>query len=65
MKLPKKWPKVVERGHSIVKIYRTPSNGSNQYTTVYYLGEKRVRKTYSDYGMAFTDAETTASTLSR
>jgi integrase len=64
MKLPKTWPKVVERGHSIVKIYRTPSNGCDQFTLVYYLGEKRIRKTYSDYGKAFTDAETTATKLS-
>ena len=64
MKLPKAWPKVVERGHSIVKIYRTPSNGCDQFTLVYYLGEKRIRKTYSDYGKAFTDAETTATKLS-
>ena len=64
MKLPKAWPKVVERGHSIVKIYRTPSNGCDQFTLVYYLGDKRIRKSYSDYGLAFTDAETTATKLS-
>jgi integrase len=64
MKLPKSWPKVVAAGHSIVKIYYTPSNGSDQFTLVYYLGDKRIRKTYSDYGKAFTDAETTAAKLS-
>jgi hypothetical protein len=64
MKSPKSWPKVVAEGHSIVKIYRTPSNGSDQFTLVYYLGKKRVRKTYSDYGKTFTDAETTAAKLS-
>lgn len=64
MKKPKVWPKVVKVGHSIVKIYRTPSNGREQFTVSYYLGDKRVRKTYSDYGKAFTDAETTAAKLS-
>ena len=64
MKKPKKWPKVVKVGHSIVKIYRTPSNGKEQFTVSYYLGDKRIRKTYSDYGKAFTDAETTADKLS-
>lgn len=65
MKLPKTWPKVVERGHSIVKIYRTPSNGKEQFTLAYYLGEKRIRRTYADYQKAFTDAETTATKLSQ
>ena len=65
MKLPRSWPKVVERGHSVVKIYRTPSNGCDQFTNVYYLGDKRVRKTFADYGKAFTDAETVATKLSQ
>src|SRR5688500_2619399 len=65
MKLPKTWPKVVERGHSIVKIYRTPSNGKDQFTLVYYLGDKRIRRTHSKYGNAVTDAETTATKLSQ
>ena len=56
--------KVVKRGHSIVKIYRTPSNNCDQFTLVYYVGDKRVRKTYADYGLALTDAETTAKNLS-
>src|SRR5688500_13360186 len=57
MKEPKKWPKVVGQGHSAVKIYRTPSNGCDQFTVSYYLANKRVRKTFADYGLAFTDAE--------
>src|SRR5687767_12707177 len=64
MKLPKTWPKVVERGHSTAKIYRTPSNGCDQFTVVHYLGSKRVRKTFSDYPKALTEAETVATKLS-
>jgi integrase len=64
MKLPKTWPKVVQRGHSIAKIYRTPSNGCDQFTLVYYLGEKRIRKTFADYELAVTEAETITTKLS-
>ena len=64
MSLPKKWPVVVERGHSTAKVYRTPSNGSDQFTVVYYLGVKRVRKTFSKYPLALTEAETVATKLS-
>jgi len=31
---------------------------------VHYLGEKRIRTTFSDYGKAFTEAETTATAIS-
>ena len=65
MKLPRSWPKIVERGHSVVKIYHTPSNSCDQFTNVYYLADKRVRKTFADYGKAFTDAETVATKLSQ
>jgi integrase len=64
MRKPKEWPKVVKVGHSKVKIYLTPSNKREQFTVAYYLGDKRVRKTYSNYEDAFTDAETTAAKLS-
>jgi integrase len=64
MSLPKIWPKVVECGHSIVKIYRTPSNGCDQFTLVYYLGRKRIRKTFARYELALTEAEVIAGKLS-
>jgi hypothetical protein len=65
MRKPKEWPKVVKVGHSKVKIYRTPSNGREQFTVAYYLGDKRVRRTHANYDDAFTDAETTAAKLSQ
>jgi hypothetical protein len=56
---------VVKRGHTTVKIYKTPSNDCDQFTVVHYLGEKRQRKTFSDLSLAITEAETTASKLSQ
>jgi hypothetical protein len=34
-----KFPVTVKRGHTIVKIYRTPFRGSDAYTVAYYLGK--------------------------
>ena len=59
-----KFPLVVKRGHTIVKIYFTPSNGFNAYTVVHYVGEKRVRKMFADLDLARLEAETTANKLS-
>lgn len=59
-----KFPVTVKRGHTIVKIYRTPSRGCDAYTVSYYLGDKRVRTTFADYGLATTEAETVANKLS-
>lgn len=59
-----KFPVTVKRGHTIVKIYRTPSRGCDAYTVSYYLGAQRVRKTFADYGLATTEAETVANKLS-
>jgi len=65
MKLPKTWPKIVDCGHSIAKIYRTPSNGCDQFTVVYYVGKKRVRRAFADYALAYTEAETVTTKLSQ
>lgn len=59
-----KFPIVVKRGHTVVKIYRTPSQGCESFTVVHYLGKKRVRKTFSDLDLAITEAETVANKLS-
>jgi integrase len=59
-----KFPVTVKRGHTTVKIYRTPSRGCDAYTVSYYLGDQRVRKTFADYGLATTEAETVANKLS-
>ncbi len=57
MKTSKNWPKLIGRVHSTVKIYRTPSNGCEQFTVAYYMSDKRVRKTFADYEVAVTEAE--------
>ena len=59
-----KFPITVKRGHTTVKIYRTPSRGCDAYTVSYYLGDQRVRKTFADLGLATTEAETVATKLS-
>ena len=58
------FPKVVKRGHTIVKIYKTPSNGCDSFTVSYYLGQKRQRKTFGNLKLAVTEAETVANKLS-
>ena len=59
-----KFPVAVRRGHTVVKIYRTPSRGCEAFTVSYYLGEKRQRVTFADLGLAMTEAETVANKLS-
>lgn len=59
-----KFPIIVKVGHTVVKIYRTPSRGSDAFTVSYYVGEKRQRKSFADLGLAVTEAETVASKLS-
>src|SRR5258705_13906780 len=58
-----KFPMVVKRGHTIVKIYLTPTRGCDAYTVVHYLGTKRQRKTFADLGVAKTEAEAIANKL--
>ena len=46
-----------------MKIYLTPSKGSDQFTVAYRFGGKRVRRTFGDYHRATTEAETVATKL--
>ena len=55
---------VVKRGHTLVKIYKTPSNGYEQFTVTHYLGKKRHRKTFARLELAITEAEIVATKLS-
>jgi integrase len=55
---------VVKRGHTIVKIYLTPTRGCDSYTVIHYLGEKRQRKTFADLDLARMEAEAVANKLS-
>ena len=59
-----KFPMTVKRGHTVVKIYLTPSRGCDAFTVVHYLGERRQRKTFADLGLAMTEAEAVATSLS-
>lgn len=58
------YPKEVPRGSVIVKVYKTPSHGFDAYTVVYYIGDKRFRKSFADAGKALTYAEERADKLS-
>ena len=55
---------VVKRGHTIVKIYLTPSRGFEAFTVVHYLGERRQRKTFADLSLAKMEAAMIANRLS-
>ncbi len=59
-----KFPITVKRGHTSVKIYRTPSRGCDLFTVVHYLGTKRQRSYFADLNLAMAAAETTATKLS-
>lgn len=59
-----KFPMTVKRGHTVVKIYLTPSRNCEAFTVIHYLGTKRQRKTFADLGLAMTEAETIANKLS-
>lgn len=59
-----KFPITVKRGHTVVKIYSTPSRNCDAFTVVHYLGTKRQRKTFADLGLATTEAEIVATKLS-
>ena len=59
-----KFPIKVKRGHTVVKIYLTPSHGSPSYTVVSYLGTQRQRKTFAELDRALIEAETIATKLS-
>lgn len=59
------FPIRVKVGHTIVKIYKTVSNGCDQFVVTHYLGTKRVRKVFADLDLARTEAETIATKLSQ
>jgi integrase len=59
----KKFPIVVKRGHAHVKIYHTPSKGSDSYTVAYYFGDSRKRKVFADLNKAEREADLIANKL--
>src|SRR4029453_14903178 len=60
-----RFPIVVKRGSSEVKIYRDRKPEGMYYRVVYYLGSKRHRLNFSDLREATEEAEAKASQLSR
>jgi integrase len=60
-----RFPIVVKRGSSEVKIYRDRKPEGTYFRVVYYLGSKRHRLNFSDFQEAKTEAEGKASQLSR
>jgi hypothetical protein len=59
------FPKVVRIGHSVAKIYRTPSHGCDSFTVVWFEGEFRKRKVFSTLAKAELFAGTKVNSLSR
>ena len=47
----------------VVKIYRTPNNGTDQFTLSYYLGANRKRQKFTDLDKAQEEAENTLEKL--
>jgi len=60
-----RFPIVVKRGSSVVKIYRDRKPENTYYRVTYYLGGKRYRLNFSDLQEATNEAEARASQLSR
>jgi hypothetical protein len=60
-----RFPIVVKRGSSTVKIYRDRKPEGTYYRVTYYLGGKRCRLNFSDLQEATNEAEAKASQLSR
>ena len=59
------FPKVVQVGHSMAKIYRTPSHGSDSFTVVWFEGDFRKRKAFSTLAAAELHASSMMNSLSR
>jgi hypothetical protein len=60
-----RFPIVVKRGSSEVKIYRDRKPEGTYYRVAYYLGSKRHRLNFSDVREATDEAQAKASQLSR
>jgi uncharacterized membrane protein YkoI len=60
-----RFPIVVKRGSSVVKIYRDRKPTGTYYRVAYHNGGKRHRLNFSDIEKATSEAEAKASQLSR
>jgi integrase len=59
------FPKVIQVGHTMAKIYKTPSHGCDSFTVVWFEGEVRKRKTFASLTTAELHATTKINSLSR
>jgi hypothetical protein len=59
----REFPVTVKRGSVGVKIYRTPSHGTERFTLSYYQDGERKRPSFSSYEGAKNEAETVAGRL--
>ena len=60
-----RFPLMVKRGSSVVKIYRDRKPTGTYYRVVYYIGGKRHRLHFNDFEKATSEAEAKAAQLSR
>jgi len=60
-----RFPIVVKRGSSVVKIYRDHKSTGTYYRVAYHIGGKRHRLHFNDLGKATSEAEAKAAQLSR
>ena len=60
-----RFPLVVKRGSSTVKIYRDRKPGGTYYRVTYHIGGKRHRLNFNNLQQAVNEAEAKASQLSR
>lgn len=58
-----RFPMVYRQRGCIVRIYKTPNSGSDQFTLAYYLGTKRKRQKFTDLARAQEEAQNALSKL--
>jgi integrase len=59
------FPKVIRVGQTRATIYKTPTNGCDSYTVVWYEGPVRKRKAFADLGLAEVHASAQVNNLSQ
>jgi hypothetical protein len=60
-----RFPLIVKRGSSVVKIYRDRKSTGTYYRVAYHIGGKRHRLHFNDLEKATSEAEAKAAQLSR
>lgn len=57
------WPRIVKRGGSEVKIYRTKNRGKTAYQCAYWIAGKRILKNFAKFTKAYSHADEQATLL--